>query len=180
MDSQCTPKLWTTAHLDIDMIEKIYLDMDGVIANFEKRYYERYGELPGSMRDRKEWSSNWEDFIMTKQFETLDYWPEAEKLLTYLPTLGVPIEILTSSGGNKFHEEVEKQKIVWLCNHGIPYKVNVVAGRRNKAKYARPDYVMIDDTPDVISSFVQAGGTGILYKNFGECKKLLEFFLAEA
>jgi spore maturation protein CgeB len=58
--------------------------------------------------------------------------------------------------------------------------VNVVAGRRNKAKYAQPDYVMIDDTPDVIESFVKAGGSGILYKDFGECKKLLRFYLTEA
>jgi 5'(3')-deoxyribonucleotidase len=162
------------------MIKKIYLDMDGVIANFEKRYVERYGELPGSMRDRKEWSTNWHDFIETKQFETLEYWPDAEKLLGFLATLKVPVEILTSSGGNARHDDVAAQKEVWLCKHGIPYKINVVAGRRNKAKYAQPDYVMIDDTPDVIESFVKAGGTGILYKDFGECKKLLEFFLTEA
>ena len=50
------------------MIKKIYLDMDGVIANFEKRYVERYGELPGTLRDRKEWNTNWHDFIEKKQF----------------------------------------------------------------------------------------------------------------
>jgi hypothetical protein len=161
------------------MIEKLYLDMDGVIANFEKRYLELYGVLPGTMRDRKEWSENWTDFVQTRQFETLDWWPGGQELLEFVATLGVPTEILTSSGGQKFHDMVAAQKIVWLCNRGITYKANVVAGRRNKAKYAAPDVVIIDDTPDVIESFVKAGGTGILHKDVGETIKMLKFFMKD-
>lgn len=163
------------------MIRKIYLDMDGVIANFEKRYFERYNELPGTSRDRKEWSNNWTDFVTTRQFETLEYWPDAEKLLAFLSEISndVPIEILTSSGGPKYHDLVAEQKIKWLADKGINYKPNVVPGRARKAAWAEYDYVLIDDTPDVIQAWVKKGGTGILYKNCDDCLKMLQFFLTE-
>jgi len=163
------------------MVRKIYLDMDGVIANFEKRYFERYNEMPGTSRDRKEWSNNWTDFVTTRQFETLEYWPEAEQLLEYLAEVNkkVPIEILTSSGGPKYHDLVAEQKVIWLCNKGIPYKPNVVPGRARKSSWAEPDFVLIDDTADVIEGWVRKGGTGILYRNFDDCRKMLEFFLTD-
>ena len=47
----------------------LYLDMDGVLCNFERRYFELYNELPGSMRDRKDFNVHWDHFIETKQFE---------------------------------------------------------------------------------------------------------------
>ena len=40
------------------MIDKIYLDLDGCICDFEKRYEELYGATPKDSRDRKEFSSN--------------------------------------------------------------------------------------------------------------------------
>ena len=96
------------------MIEKIYLDMDGVLCDFEKRYTELYNEAPNSSRDKKNWSKNWTDFVMTKQFETLDIFPGAIELLRYVRRTELPIEILTSSGGVKYHDLVAKQKDIWL------------------------------------------------------------------
>ena len=62
---------------------KLYLDMDGVIANFEKRYIELFNESPGSARDRKMFSKNWTKFIEGKHFETLEWWPGASELITF-------------------------------------------------------------------------------------------------
>ena len=152
-------------------ISKIYLDMDGVLCNFERRYFERYNELPGSMRDRKDFNVHWDDFIETRQFETLDWWPGGQELLTYVyflhNELGIEVEMLTSSGGQKHHKSVAEQKQVWLNSKGIPFKANVVAGRKTKAEYATPNTILIDDTPDVIQSFNAAGGIGILHKEVG-------------
>jgi len=159
------------------MIEKLYLDMDGVLCNFERRYFELYGELPGSMRNRKEFSNHWEDFIMTKQFETLDMWPGAKKLILYAESLTVPVEILTSSGGNKFHDKVAEQKMVWLKTKGIEFPCNVVSGRKNKANYATPKTILVDDTADVIQAFNAAGGIGILHKEAGNTLMMLEKLL---
>ena len=157
------------------MIEKIYLDMDGVLCNFERRYFELYNELPGSMRDRKDFNLHWDDFIQTKQFETLDWYPGADELVEACLATGLPIEILTSSGGLKNHDEVARQKAVWLNDHGLGmWKPNVVAGRKNKAGYATPNTILVDDTPDVIQAFNAAGGVGILHKEIGNTLMMLK------
>jgi hypothetical protein len=161
------------------MIEKIYLDMDGVLCNFEKRYTELYKESPNSSRDKKNWSENWTDFVLTKQFETLDIFPGAIELLRYVRKTELPIEILTSSGGAKYHDLVAQQKDIWLKKQGLAYKRNVVSGRGLKASYATPDTILIDDTEDVIDAFNKAGGIGILHKDIGETLQTLDSVLAK-
>ena len=158
---------------------KIYLDMDGVIANFEKRYIDLFKESPGSSRDRKEFGKNWTVFVGDNHFESLEWWPGGQELLKYLSDNKFDVEILTSSGGLKHHDEVTRQKTVWLKDRGITYKVNVVPGRKLKADYATPNSIMIDDTLDVITSFSAAGGIGIHHKDIGNTLSLLDILLTE-
>ena len=162
------------------MIKNIYLDMDGVLCDFESRYIELFNESPGSMRDRKDWSVNWTKFIETEQFKTLDWFPGSLDLLTYIKwcqNQGINIEMLSSSGGLKYHKEVTEQKIHWLCEKGIPYKANIVPGKKYKAEYANPESVIIDDTPSIIDDFNAAGGYGILHKEVGETLTILRGLL---
>lgn len=156
--------------------------MDGVIANFEKRYIELFNESPGSARDRKEFSSNWTKFIEGKHFETLDYWPGGPELIGYLMKNRLDVEILSSSGGNKYHDLVVEQKKKWIETFNLPetWKINIVAGRKKKAEYATPDSILIDDTLDVIEAFNKAGGVGIHHKDVGNTIMLLDILLAKA
>jgi hypothetical protein len=161
---------------------KIYLDMDGVVANFEKRYIELFNESPGSSRDRKEFSNNWTKFIEGKNFETLDWWPGGPELITYLGKNKLDVEILSSSGGNKYHDLVVEQKKKWIETFNLPetWKVNIVAGRKKKAEFATPDSILIDDTLDVIEAFNKAGGIGIHHKDVGNTIMLLDILLDKA
>jgi hypothetical protein len=116
--------------------------------------------------------------IKNEQFEVLPKFPGCDELLTFIRKHPeIEVEILTSSGGIKFHEEVKKQKKVWLKKYGISYKPHVVPGRKHKKEYAKPDVVLIDDTEDVIASFNKAGGIGILHKDVKETIKTLETLL---
>lgn len=141
------------------MKPKIYLDMDGVISNFMKSYYNvEYNidtpkKFHGLVRDHQ-------------IFEHLEKMPNADKLLNLLFTdLDVDVEILSSLG--TWTEDIAAmgaaQKSVWLDKHGIFTPRNFVNSWALKYKCASPTSIMIDDRPDVIEEFKVAGGLGVQY-----------------
>lgn len=143
--------------------------MDGVLCDFEKRFTELYGKDALGARDRKNFTTNWPNFIMDGNFENLEWFPGGKELLDFIQNkTDWEVEILSSSGGEKFHSEVAAQKVVWLCDKGIPYKANIVPGRKHKTAYATPETILIDDTEDIIVNFNAAGGLGILHKDINE------------
>lgn len=156
-------------------MKTLYLDMDGVLCNFEKRFVELFIKTPGESRDLKEFTTDWDDFIRGGNFATLDWFPGGQELLEFVDTIpNVNIEILSSSGGPKFHKEVTEQKQKWLKDHGVTYKQNIIPGSRLKANYARgADTILVDDTDYVIQGFIDKGGIGILHRDLGNTKQLI-------
>jgi hypothetical protein len=153
---------------------KIYLDMDGVLTDFEKRYNELFGIKPEEVNARTaHFWRNFEPFIEGGNFRTLDKHPNADQLLQFVHEMRVPVEILTSSGGDKHHERVSADKIEWLCNNGIPYKANIVPGGSKKATLAQPWHILVDDTLHVVEKYRAAGGTAILHYDIDETLKEL-------
>ena len=144
---------------------KIYLDLDGVIADFNKRYRELHNTSPSSDDARKRFGQRFGAFIQTKQFQTLDMMPDATVLLNYLNRCGVPVEILSSTARPINNAEISRQKEVWLGKHNINYPANFVPGKSLKYKFADENSIIIDDTPSVIDDWNKAGGTGILHKD---------------
>ncbi len=159
----------------------VYLDMDGVLTNFEERFAEKFGYPSMAVRNRKHFSTEWPQFIADKEFETLPWHKGGKMLLDFVmkhPNI-TRLEILSSSGGHDHHDEVARQKGVWLEKENIFFPRNIVPGRRFKADYARANTVLIDDTKDIIDSFNKAGGIGIHHKDVGETIETLEILLAK-
>jgi hypothetical protein len=154
--------------------------MDGVIANFESRFAEKFGYPSMAVRDRKNFSTEWPLFIKDKEFETLDWFPGGQELVEFIKTHPKieAIEILSSSGGHDNHEEVERQKKVWLEKQGLAFKVNIVPGRKYKSEYASENKILIDDTKQIIDDFNKHGGIGIHHKDVGETIEKLNILLA--
>lgn len=158
-------------------VSKIYLDMDGVIADFYKRYFERYGLAPREAEKKKEFNKYFDDFIKTRQFATLDLMPGTTSGIAYLIRSGVPVEILSSTAREEFYDNISSQKEEWLHKHGINFKTNFVPGKKHKYKFATPDSIIIDDTESVIDDWNKAGGIGILHRDWDTTMAILSMYV---
>ena len=146
-------------------MKKLFVDMDGVLADFEKRYCALFGAQPGEDRDVK-FSERWRYFVDDDNFETLDLFPGSTDLLVYLESLHhVQIAILGSTGGFADHNAIVRQKMKWLDYHAISFPAIFVPVKRYKRNYAEASSILIDDTLDNIDDFKKYGGAAILHKD---------------
>ena len=159
-------------------ISCIYLDMDGVIADFAVRYKQQYHMEPREAEKKKEFNKFFDEFIATKQFETLDLMPGAMDGLVFLrKQLVVPTQILSSTANQERYDEISRQKMIWLQTHGITFTPNFVPGKKHKWKYAAPDKIIIDDTESVIDDWRKVGGIGILHKDWPTTLAILQMYV---
>mgnify|MGYP003703918363 FL=1 len=158
-------------------IKCIYLDMDGVIADFVKRYKELYHMEPREAEKNKKFDHYFNEFIETNQFATLDLMPGAMDAITFLRKASVPTQILSSTANEKRYDAISKQKMIWLQTHGITFNPIFVPGKKHKYKYATPDSIIIDDTESVIDDWKKAGGIGILHKDWMTTLAILRLYV---
>jgi len=143
----------------------LYLDMDGVLCNFEKAYREMWHEF---VYDRERFK---EAVLGRKIFSTLEYMPNAEKFLDGIREIeskyAITVEMLTSTGTHRTEQKLAaiEQKTFWLKEHGIDWKPNFVSAKPEKAQYAKPTTILVDDMPGCIDPFKAAGGYGILHSD---------------
>ena len=137
----------------------LYLDMDGVLCNFDKAYR----ALDPEKADRKKFR---EAVFTYKIFEDLEFMPDAQELLNFVSKLeGINIQILTSMGTYDAEQgsQAKYQKMHWLKKHNIPYKPNFVRAKQEKANFAHDRAILVDDSTGCINPFNVKGGHGILH-----------------
>jgi uncharacterized HAD superfamily protein len=148
----------------------LYLDMDGVLCNFNKAYAALSGE-----NDRKKFRNA---VITYKIFEELEFMPDARQLLNHVSRLdkGIDVQILTSMGTyDPFQaNEAKSQKMHWLNKNNIPYKANFVNAKHEKANYANDHSILIDDSIGCITPFIEKMGHGIHHVNAPDSIRLLD------
>ena len=137
----------------------LYLDMDGVLCNFDKAYR--------SLRTHATDGKRFRAAVMEYQiFEDLEFMPDTQELLTYVAKLdGIHIEILTSMGTFDVQQgnAAKYQKMHWLNKHNIPYKANFVRAKQEKANFAHDRAILVDDSIGCITPFNAKNGHGILH-----------------
>ena len=148
----------------------IYLDMDGVVANFDKRFKDLSGLLPNDFVDKYGKNAFW-DLIDEKHkvsfWRGIEIMPGAKKLVDFVSKY--PYEMLTAPS-------VKKQSVIgkglWITD-----KVGTLYPSRPKVTYrpakekhnVKPDLtkfdILIDDKKSTIDRWDAKGGTAIFYQN---------------
>ena len=152
------------------MIGKIYFDMDGVLADFDRGVLELCGFKPQEQygeRSEEEDNRMWEHIRKVEHFyDKLEPMPGALEMFKKLyEKYGDRCEILTGIPKPKRGIlTAGEDKTVWA--HRLLSKdlvVNIVY-REQKKKFCKgKDEVLIDDHPGNIASWREFGGTGILH-----------------
>ena len=152
------------------MMITLYLDMDGVLCNFDKAYC----TYDPQKADRKRFRQAVMEYHI---FEDLEFMPDAQELLNHVSKLReIDVQMLTSMGTYESLQAnaAKMQKMRWLDKNNIPYKPNFVHSKAEKAKYATPSSILIDDSVGCITPFVAAGGHGILHTNASQTNSILD------
>lgn len=145
------------------MISTIYLDMDDVLTDFSNTYHKVIGIDPRTITP-DEWADNWGKWVEGGYFVSQPMLPGANNLLCYIAALGVKTEILSSTGGPDYFDQICDQKKRWLERWGIPYHANFTPGKKFKSEFATPHRLLIDDKESIIVKFREAGGHGVVHR----------------
>jgi len=136
----------------------VAVDLDGVLADFDGRIKEIFnGQTPNKKElwtEVRKYDSQTQPF-----FETLPKMRDADDLVTTIGATFPQMFILTAVG--TCPKNADEQKRRWVKNHygGIP--VFTVVKGTDKALYARPNVILVDDNLSVVENFVAAGGKGV-------------------
>lgn len=147
---------------------EVYLDMDGVIADFFTEYAKLAGIESGNYRDipPAKTDPTLNKMIGTNFFARLPKCRNADALVDLIVKTFGSFNICSSPLRGD-HDNSEKQKKIWLKNN-LKYQPKDVVITPNKAKWAKQKdgtpNILIDDRGSNISSWEAAGGIGIKYQ----------------
>lgn len=145
-------------------MSKLFVDMDGVLADFDRHLYETFGYWPGDKHDK----FMWKDILGSKSF--FRYIPpfyNAKRFIDLIEYLDRGKPYILTACPHSDYPDIAKQKIEWIKEHIGDYHVLPVIGGRNKGLFLdRPRDILIDDMEKNTLAWQEYGGRGILHKDY--------------
>lgn len=158
----------------------VYVDMDGVIADFDSGFESITQLNPDQIQQDEMWAKI-EAHGKAKFFSELPWMPGGKELWVFVSQNFLQVKILTALGKS---DAVDKQtttgKRDWLRKNIPNLKdsdIIMVANKHRKKQYATPTDIMIDDTEVVIQEWTRKGGIGILHKTTFETIRILNDYV---
>jgi len=142
---------------------KIFVDLDGVMADLDKHVQEVTGKTFAQLRAA---GHGFSKFVKARRkegygvFDELDKMPDADELWNFVSQYNP--DILTATGYPE--DKATAEKIRWVMDNlnGYNQILTTVSGA-DKHKYAAPNHILIDDRDKAILPWREAGGIGILH-----------------
>ena len=181
MEQKCDiSRLDTDGEAEVN-VKKIYFDMDGVLADFNRGVVELCGMKPmqpGKKLSPEEDDEMWEGIRKTGYFyDMLELMPGAKQLFdTVYGLYGDRCEILTGIPKPKRGiVTAGEDKIRWVRRMLSKDVVVNIVYRHQKPEYCSgTDCILIDDLDQNILAWEEIGGTGILHTSVQETFAALE------
>ena len=161
------------------VVDRIYFDMDGVLADFDRGVRELCAIEPVDQMAATEADNDrlWAAVAKVNHFYgRLELIPGAEAMLrTLMDRYGDRCEILTGIPKPKRHiTGAGEDKIRWMEKYFGPIiKVNVVYRQEKKNFCHGKNDILIDDFQSNIDDWVSYGGTGLLFTDADSAMKEL-------
>jgi 5'(3')-deoxyribonucleotidase len=153
-------------------IDKIYIDMDGVLSDFDGWK----ATIPGLTEQNL-----WEHVAKVDHFFShLKLMPEATLLMEYLRGLDIPLAILTALPRRSTVPTGAEDKHKWIVQHFGDMEFHAAKSAVYKQQWAGPGLVLIDDSELNIPQWKAQGGIGIRYTGFMPCYDRMERLLRES
>jgi 5'(3')-deoxyribonucleotidase len=157
---------------------KVYIDMDGVVSDMDAKMEEITDGASGApdYPKGKFWKAvqRYNDTV-GPFFESLPKMDGADNLIKFITDNFEHVAFLTASGTTP--KDGPDQKRNWTAENYPGIKTIVVTKSPEKAIYANPRAILIDDRDKSIDPWTRAGGIGILFKNSTQAIDRLSAFL---
>lgn len=151
---------------------KIFVDMDGVLADFDSGYEQAFGVRPSKADDNVDWEAVRQ---IDGFYENLPPMPDLAELWHFLdplkPTVltGVPSDVA----------EAPDNKKAWVRNLLGPDVPVICCRSREKSQHASPGDILIDDWEKYRHLWIKAGGRWITHRSASETISELALHLTE-
>jgi hypothetical protein len=137
---------------------KIFLDNDGVLANFDKHVLDLFGKTPRELGDEKLWEHVNEN--PNYFWSTIPPMPYAHELWNFVVSTNIPFCVLT--GCPKSHYEIAAEhKPLWIKNHFGETEVITCLSKNKPLHMENPGDILIDDFVANVRRWEKAGGIAI-------------------
>ena len=152
----------------------IYLDMDGVLVDFEKAFKKIDGRTTTEVEKEGD-SVFWEHVKKggLKFWSMMPWMNDGRKLWNYVKNMNV--SILSSPA--RALPDSRKGKEIWVYQALNPKPKLILKRAREKQEYAKPNAILIDDKKKNIDRWNAAGGIGIWHKSTNKTIKELNNIL---
>lgn len=155
---------------------KIYVDMDGVLVDWEKSFAKISNGLSADAYEAQHGSEarfNLSQNSSPEFYANMEWMSDGKQLYDFVKNLNSEILSHAESDSGKDTRVIDG-KNTWLKNNNIKIHANLVHHREDKASFASENSILIDDREDNIIEFEEAGGIGILHKNATDTIKKLK------
>jgi len=144
----------------------IFIDMDGVVADFDTFVEGVLGREIGWGTSQDLTDEEWVKLAsVDRLYYQLPLMPDATKLVAYAKSLSSRfyIEFLTAIPRRTTIPSAWADKQAWITKYFPGMKMNIGPYSRDKQKWCEPGDILIDDRPSNIAEWTAAGGIAVYH-----------------